>query len=74
MGMEDDARSYLILIVNTISKVLMWMMASVFFGIYLDYGFFIDRPGWKNIVFYILFLATFILLTRHLLRKWKKYL
>ena len=74
MGMEDDTRHYLVLILNTISIVLMWMMTCVFFGIYLGYGFFEDSPGWKNILFYILFLATFFFLLRHLLRKWKKYM
>ena len=74
MGMEDDTIGFLILIVNTISKVLIWMMASVFFGIYLNYGFFDDSPGWKNIIFYILFLATLFMLLRHLRHKWKQYL
>jgi ABC-type glycerol-3-phosphate transport system permease component len=74
MGMEDETRGFLILIVNTISIVLMWMMANVFFGIYLGYGFFEDSPGWKNIVFYLLFLASLFFLIRHLKRKWKQYL
>ena len=72
--MEEDTRSFLVLIVNTISIVLMWMMASVFFGIYLGYGFFEDSPGWKNIVFYIIFLISLFFLLRHLRHKWKKYL
>lgn len=72
MGMEDDTRAYLLLIVNTISIVLLWMMAGVFFGIYLDLGFFENRPGWKNILFYILFLGTLIFLIRYLVKKWKR--
>lgn len=74
MGMEDDARSFLILIVNTISIVLMWMMASVFFGIYLNFGFFENTPDWKNFIFYIVFLITLFFLIRHLRQKWRKYL
>lgn len=74
MGMEDDTRFFLVLIVNTIAIVLMWMMASVFFGIYLGYGFFESRPDWKNIIFYIIFLTTLFFLLRHLKRKWKRYL
>lgn len=72
--MEDDTRFFLVLIVNTIAIVLMWMMASVFFGIYLGYGFFESRPDWKNIIFYIIFLTTLFFLLRHLKRKWKRYL
>jgi len=70
MGMEDDTRGFLVLIVNTISIVLLWMMANVFVGIYLGYAFFEDSPNWKNIVFYIIFLASLFFLIRHLKRKW----
>lgn len=70
MGMEDDTRGFLILILNTISIVLMWMMSCVFLGIYLGYAFFEDTPDWKNIVFYIIFLTSLFFLIRHLRRKW----
>ena len=71
MGMEDDTREFLIRIINTISMVLLWMITCVFFGIFLGYAFFEDSPGWKNIVFYILFLTTLFFLIRYLIRKWK---
>lgn len=74
MGMEDDTRYFLILIVNSIALVLMWMLAGVFFGIYLNYGFFEQRPDWKNILFYILFLTSLFFLLKHLRRKWERYL
>lgn len=71
--MEDDTRAFLILIINTIAIVLLWMMACVFFGIYLGYGFFEVAPDWKNILFYIIFLSTLFLLIRRLWNKWKVY-
>ncbi|MEO6488704.1 MAG: hypothetical protein ABIO04_02095 [Ferruginibacter sp.] len=71
MGMEDDTRAFLILILNTIALVLFWMMANVFFGIFLGYGFFETAPGLSNIIFYILFLTSLFFLIRHLKRKWK---
>jgi ABC-type glycerol-3-phosphate transport system permease component len=71
MGMEDDARGFLVLIVNTIAIVLIWMMASVFFGIFLNYGFFETKPTWKNIIFYIFFLVSLFFLIRYIIRKWK---
>ncbi len=69
--MEDDTRGFLVLILNTISIVLLWMMLCVLFGIYLGYGFFEGRPDWKNIVFYCIFISTLYLLFRHLWKKWK---
>lgn len=71
MGMEDETRGFLILIVNTIAIILLWMMASVFFGIFLNYGFFENTPGWKNIIFYIIFLISLYFLVRRIIRKWK---
>ncbi len=70
MGMEDETRGFLVLILNTISLVLIWMIASVFFGIFLGYAFFEDSPTWKNIVFYIIFLVSLFFLIRRLWRKW----
>lgn len=70
MGMENDTRAFLILIVNTIAWVLTWMIANVLAGIYLGYAFFEHTPAWQNIVYYILSLTTLILLIIHLRRKW----
>ncbi len=71
MSMEDETREFLVLIVNTISKVLLWMMINVFTGIYLGYGFFENKPDWGNIIYYLFFLLTFYLLFKHLKTKWK---
>lgn len=69
--MEDETREFLLRIVNTISVVLIWMITSMFFGIYLDYGFFENSPGWPNMIFYGLFLTSLFFLIRYLIRKWK---
>jgi ABC-type glycerol-3-phosphate transport system permease component len=71
MGMEDDTRAFLVLIVNTIAIVLLWMIANVLFGIYWGYGFYEDKLSWKNIIYYILAAGTFIFMIRHIRRKWK---
>ena len=71
MGMEDDTRGFLILIVNTIAIVLLWMIANVLVGIYLNFAFFEDKPTWKNIIYYIAFLVSLFILIRYLRRKWK---
>ncbi len=71
MGMEDETRDFLILILNTIAIVLLWMIANVLVGIYFEFAFFEDKPTWKNIVYYIAFLTSLFFLIRHLRRKWK---
>jgi hypothetical protein len=71
MGMEDEARDFLIRIVHTLSMVLLWMLANLLFGIYLGYGFFEGSPSWTHITYYILSLSSFVLLLRHLRKRWK---
>lgn len=71
MGMEDDTRAFLIRIVQTVSIVLLWMMVNVFIGIYKNYAFFEDRPGWANYLYYAFFLISLAALIFHLIRKWK---
>ena len=73
MGMEDETKAFLVLIVQTISIVLLWMMVNVYVGIYHGFAFFDNSPGWKNILYYFAFLLTFFLLVRHLKNKWKSF-
>ena len=73
MGMEDETRSFFVLIANSIALVLAWMIANVLVGIYWNYAFFEGTPSWSNVIYYIISLVTFVLLTRYILRKWKSY-
>ena len=68
--MENETRDFLVLIANTISLVLLWMMINVFIGIYFEYGFFEGSPSWKNISYYIFLLLSLIFLIKHLRKKW----
>lgn len=70
MGMENETRDFLVLIANTISKVLLWMMINVFVGIYLGYGFFEGKPDWTNIVYYLFFVGSLFFLLKHLKKTW----
>lgn len=74
MSMEDETRGFLILVLNSIALVILWMMANMLVGIYIGLAFYEDTPGWKNIVYYILALVSFILLVRRLRSKWKDVL
>jgi ABC-type glycerol-3-phosphate transport system permease component len=71
MGMEDDARNFLVLVLNSMAIVLLWMIANVFIGIYFGYAFFEGIPTWKNILYYIISIALFIFVIRYLRSKWK---
>ena len=71
MGMEDDPRAFLLLIVQTLSVLIMWMMVHVLTGIYFGYAFFDVVPGWKNYLYYLVFLASLYLLIKYIRRKWK---
>ncbi len=71
MGMEDDTREFLVRILNTIAIVLLWMMANVFFGIYMGFAFFEVKPDWKNFIYYVFLITSFVFLIIHLKRKWK---
>ena len=39
------------------------------FGIYLEWGFFTGKPGWKNILYYVFSIASLIFLVRRLIKK-----
>ena len=71
MGMEDETRAFLVLIANSIALILIWMILNVFFGIYLEWGFFSGSPNWKNWLYYLLASGSLYLLIRHLIKKWK---
>jgi hypothetical protein len=71
MGMEDETRDFFVKILNSMSVVLLWMILNVLFGIYYNYAFFDDYPNWKNYIFYLLSVASFIWVLKYLYKKWK---
>ena len=71
MPMEDETRAFFVLIVNTISLVLLWMIVNVLAGIYFGLGFFETSPDWKNVVYYTSSLVALFFILRHIKRKWK---
>lgn len=69
--MEDDTRNFLVLILNTIAIVFIWMMLNVLAGIYFGLAFFEDVPGWKNYIYYTVFILSLFFMIKYLRRKWK---
>lgn len=71
--MEPDARAFLLLIVQTISMAMLWMLVNMTAGIYFNLAFFEGSPSVANIVYYIFFLITFVLLITYFRKKWKGF-
>lgn len=69
--MEDETRAFFVLIANTISIVLLWLLVNVFFGLYKELAFFEGHPGWKNYLYYAWFLTSLYFIGRHVKKKWR---
>jgi len=69
--MEPDVKAFLLLIVQTISMAMLWLLINMTAGIYYDLGFFEGYPSIWNILYYIFFLTTLVLLIKYLRKKWK---
>lgn len=70
MAMEDDSKKFLILIVQTVSSIILWLLINIFFGIYLKYGLFDTTPSFINIGYYIIFIIGCYLLFKYFKKKW----
>lgn len=71
MGMEDETKELLLKIINTVSIVLIWMIANVYIGIYKGFAFFENKVRLTNYIYYAGFLVTLVVLIIYLKRKWK---
>lgn len=52
---------------------LLWMLVNMTAGIYFNLAFFEDRIAIWNIIYYVFFLGTFVLLIIYLRKKWKGF-
>jgi hypothetical protein len=71
MGMEDDSKDFLVLIVQTVSSIILWLLTNIFVGIYLKYGLFDSTPNLINIGYYIIFLTGCFFLFKYFKKRWK---
>lgn len=71
MGMEQDTREFLVRIVNTLSLALIWLILNLTLGIYNELAFFEGSPDWKNIAYYVFFVASLAALLLYLKKKWR---
>jgi hypothetical protein len=70
-GMEPEAQEFLKRIVQTVSMGILFLLLHMTFGIYLNWGFFKGSPTIGNIIYYIVFLASFAGLIYFYYRLWK---
>ena len=70
-GWDDDVKAFLVKIINSISWVLIWMIASATAGLYFHLGEIYTKPQLGNIIFYLLMITSLIFLVRHLYKIWK---
>jgi hypothetical protein len=72
MGMEEGTRNFLVLIMQTASSIILWLLTNIFFGIYLKYGLFESMPSITNIVYYIIFIIGSFFLFKYFKKRWKE--
>ena len=70
-GMEPEAQDFLKRIVQTVSMGILFLLLHMTFGLYLNWAFFEGSPGIGNIIYYIVFLASFAGLIYFYFRLWK---
>jgi uncharacterized membrane protein (DUF373 family) len=71
MGIENDAKNFLVLIVQTVSSIILWLLMNILFGLYLKYGLFDNYPSAINVLYYSLFVAGSIWLFFFFKKRWK---
>ena len=68
---DPDVKKFLLRVLNSVSLVLLWMMASATAGIYYELGYTNGKPIIYTILFYAGMFITLALLIRYLYNKWK---
>ena len=69
--MEDETRWFFIVIVQTVSSLVLWLLVNILCGLYFGLALFNGAPSLKNYIYYALALVSFIFLVKHFVKKWK---
>lgn len=70
-GWDPDVKEFLVRVLNSLSLVLLWMIACATAGIYFQLGQINGGPLIYTILFYSGMVITLFLLLRYLLKIWK---
>lgn len=71
-GWDPDVKEFLLKILNSISLVLMWLIAGATAGIYFKLGYANGKPIIYTFLFYTVMAVTFFLLLRYLYKLWNR--
>ena len=71
-GWDPDIKEFLLKILNSISLVLLWLIACATAGIYFQLGYTNGKPVIYTIIFYTVMAVTLFFLLRQLYKTWKK--
>lgn len=71
--MEPEVKAFLLLIIQSLSMAMLWMLVNMTIGIYFNLAFVDDHLTIWNILYYIFFLGTLAFLIIYLRRKWKGF-
>jgi hypothetical protein len=71
--MEPEVKAFLLLIIQTLSMALLWMLVNMTAGIYFNLAFFEKSPSLFNIIYYVFFLSTLFLLIKYFIKRWKGF-
>lgn len=71
--MEPEVRAFLLLIVQSLSMAMLWLLVNMTAGIYFNLAFFDDKPSIWNILYYIFFVTTLVLLIIYFRKKWRGF-
>ncbi len=71
MGIENDAKNFLVVIVQMVSSIILWLMMNILFGLYLKFGMFEKVPTVTNYIYYVFFIIGSYLLYRYFKKRWK---
>ena len=70
MKWEEDITGFLILIVQTLSMIILFIMVNLTLGLFFKLAFFDGGIGLKNILYYLFFLGSLIFVSRYIYKKW----
>lgn len=71
-GWDPDVKKFLVKVLNSISLVLMWMIACATAGIYFELGYTSGKPVINALIFYSVMAITLFFLVRYLIQLWNK--
>jgi hypothetical protein len=71
-GMEPEVKRYFRKILNSFSIVSVWLLTAATAGFFFKLAIIRGSLRWYNILFYVAFIASLILLLSYLYRIWTK--